>query len=85
VTAYPVTAYPHFLALIAFALAACADPAAQQAAHDREDARLQVLGDAVFYWHCEHEPVVVAGACGRWREAYEHDYAAFMARFGEAK
>jgi hypothetical protein len=80
-----VTAYPHFLALSALTLAACADPAAQQAAHDREDARLQVLGDAVFYWRCEHDPIVVAGACERWRVAYERDYAAFMTTFGEAK
>jgi hypothetical protein len=71
--------------LVAVAVAACADPAAQQATRDRENARLQVLADAVFYWRCEHDPVVVAGACDGWREAYERDYAAFMARFDEAK
>jgi hypothetical protein len=44
-----------------------------------------VLSDAVFYRRCEHDPVVVAGACESRREAYERDYAAFVARFGEAK
>lgn len=82
-------AYRAVLALIALALAlalvACADPAEQQAARDREDARLKVLGDAVFYWRCEHDPAVVAGGCNHWRAIYEHDYAVFMARFGGVK
>ena len=71
-------------ALIAVVLTTCADPAAQQAvSHDREDARLKVLADAMFYWRCAHQPVVMAGECKQWSEAYERDLAAFKAKYGD--
>jgi len=67
--------------LIALALTGCTDPAAEQAARDRDNARLTVIGDAAFYWRCEHEAVQLAGQCRALREAYERDYAAFIARY----
>jgi hypothetical protein len=67
---------------IAFGLAACADPVAEQAKRDHEAARLNVLGDAVFYWQCTHKAVQQAGECRRWSETYERDKAAFMAKYG---
>ncbi|HZK89298.1 MAG TPA: hypothetical protein VFC56_04045 [Stellaceae bacterium] len=70
------------LAVIA-GLAACADPATEQAKRARDDAQLMVLGDAVFYWQCTHKAVQLAGECRRWSEAYERDKAAFMATYGE--
>jgi hypothetical protein len=64
-------------------LAGCADPAAEQAARERDDARLRVLGDAMFYWQCTHRPVQLAGECNRWRQAYDEDRAAFNAKYGD--
>jgi hypothetical protein len=72
----------HLVALITIALAACVDPAAQQDAREREDARLKVLGDAMFYRICINKPVQLAGECRPWREAYGRDYAAFIAQYG---
>lgn len=65
------------------ALAGCADPIAQQTA--REDARLKVLGGAVFYWRCAHQPVVQAGECQEWTDAYARDRAAFISKYGDGK
>jgi hypothetical protein len=42
--------------LCGLTVAGCADPVARE----REDARLTLLGDAVFYWRCAHQPVVQA-------------------------
>lgn len=64
-------------------LTACADPVAQQASQAREDARLRVFGDAMFYWRCEHQAVIRAGECDQWSEAFERDRAAFVARYGD--
>jgi hypothetical protein len=71
-----------FPILIALLVAGCAGPVAHQAVRDREDARLTVLADAMFYWRCTHKAVVIAGECRPWREAYERDYAAFIAKYG---
>lgn len=60
------------------AVAACPDPAAQA----REDAKVKVLGDAMFYWRCEHQVVVRAGKCRQWSEAFERDRASFVAKYG---
>lgn len=73
------------LALVVLALASCIDPAAQQAARERDDARLIVLADAVFYWRCMHQAVVQAGECRQWSGAYERDKAAFVAKYGDGK
>jgi len=70
-------------ALLLLALSACANPAAEQAKRARDDAQLMVMGDAVFYWQCAHKVVQLAGECRHWSEAYEHDKAAFMAKYGE--
>lgn len=72
------------LAIVAF-VAACADPAAEQMAREREATRIQVLGDAMFYYRCTHQAHQFAGECRRWEKAYEDDYAAFIAKYGEAK
>jgi hypothetical protein len=77
------TALRAFAALVLIALAGCADPATERAKREREDARLAVLGDAVFYWRCAHQAVVEAGGCWQWSEAYERDKAALLAKFGE--
>lgn len=61
--------------ILLLAVAACADPTAQA----REDAKVRVLGDAMFYWQCEHKAVVVAGECEQWRAAYNRDVAALRA------
>jgi hypothetical protein len=37
------------------------DPVAQHADRKREDARLNVLADAMFYWRSAHQPVVETG------------------------
>ena len=66
---------------VLLALAACADPAAQA----REDARLRVLGDAMFYWRCEHQVVVRVGECDAWSEAFERDRSAFVAKYGDPR
>jgi hypothetical protein len=71
----------HVLPLIL--LAGCADPATDQATRERDDARLRVLGDAMFYWQCSHRPVQLAGECNRWRKAYDEDLAAFKAKYGD--
>ena len=72
------------LALLAPTLVACADPATEQAARDYEKAKLTVLGDAMFYWKCIHQGHQFSGECRPWREAYERDYAAFIAKYGPA-
>jgi hypothetical protein len=72
-----------FHVLLLILLAACADPAAEQAARERDDARLRVLGDAMFYWQCTHKPVQLAGECNRWRKAYDEDFAVFRAKYGD--
>ena len=76
------TAFGTFGALALLALVACADPAAEQARREREDARLTVLGDAMFYWRCTHQAVIEAGDCRQWSEAYERDRAMFRAKYG---
>lgn len=70
------------LILITLALAGCAHPVAEQATQGREDARLNVLANAMFYWRCTHQRVVTAGECRPWQEAYEHDHAAFIGKYG---
>jgi hypothetical protein len=70
------------LAVVA-SVAACVDPATEQAAREREIARVQVLGDAMFYYRCTHQAHQFAGECRRWEKAYEDDYAAFVAKYGE--
>ena len=72
--------YRPVLALIAVALAGCADLAEPQTAPERADARLRVLADAAFYWKCTHQGVQLAGGCRVWREAYERDYAVLHGR-----
>jgi len=64
------------------ALSSCVDPA-EQAQREREGARLAIAADAAFYWQCNHKAVIQAGECRRWREAYERDRAAFLAKYGE--
>jgi len=54
-------------------------------AREREATRIQVLGDAMFYYRCTHQAHQFAGECRRWEKAYEDDYAAFIAKYGEAK
>lgn len=68
--------------LLVLVLVGCADPIAERAARDREDARIAVLGDAMFYWQCAHKAVQTAGECRPWSEAFERDRAAFLARYG---
>jgi hypothetical protein len=77
-----VAIYRPLLALAILAVAACADPGAQRVVREREDARLQVLADAMFYWRCEHDPVVIAGECQHWSDAYKRDRAVFIANYG---
>jgi len=62
---------------LGIALVGCADPAAEKAARERDDFRLRVLADAMFYWRCAQQPVVVAAECDGWREAYERDLAKY--------
>ena len=71
--------------LIALALAACADPVAEQAKREFDNAKLTVMADAAFYWRCTHQPVVMAGECREFSEAFERDFAAFKARYGNGK
>ena len=71
--------------MMVLVLAACADPATERTVQEREDARLRVLGDAMFYWRCMHQPVVQAGKCQDWRDAYNRDLAAFRASYGDVK
>jgi hypothetical protein len=71
------------LTLALILLAGCADPVADQAARERDNARLRVLGDAMFYWQCSHKPVQLAGECTRWRKAYDEDLATFKAKHGD--
>jgi hypothetical protein len=71
--------------LTAVALAACADPVAEQAKRARKDAKLQMLGDAVFYWQCTHKEIQVAGECRPWSEAFERDRSTFRAKYGDEK
>jgi hypothetical protein len=73
-----------FSLAIVVAAAACADPAAEQTAREREAARIQVLGDAMFYYRCTHQAHQFAGECDRWRKAYEEDYAAFIGKYGKS-
>ena len=54
-------------------------------AREREAARIQVLGNAMFYYRCTHQAHQFAGECRRWVKDYEDDYAAFIAKYGEAK
>jgi hypothetical protein len=68
--------------LVLIAAAGCADPVAEQAKREREDARLVVAADAAFYYQCTHKAVVQAGECRRWSEAFERDRAAFTAKYG---
>ena len=71
--------------VLAGSLVACADPAAEQAARERDLARIQVLGDAMFYYRCTHQAHQFAGECKRWEKDYEDDYAAFIAKYGEPR
>ena len=71
--------------LIVLALVACADPAAEQAKRDFDNAKLTVMADAAFYWRCSHQPVVMAGECREFSEAFERDRAAFVAKYGSGK
>ena len=80
-----MTLPPFALVICALFLTGCADPVAQQAVREREDARLKVLGDAVFYWRCAHQPIVNAAECQQWTEAYHRDLAAFVAKYGDGK
>lgn len=80
----------HRLSRLVFVIAAlfltsCVDPAAQQAVRERQDARLKVLGDAVFYWRCAHQPIVNAAECQQWTEAYQRDLTTFVAKYGDGK
>ena len=77
------TTYRPILALITIAIAGCADPAAEQARRERQADQINLFGDAATYYTCTHKAVQLAGECRRWREAYERDYAAFMAKYGE--
>jgi hypothetical protein len=69
--------------LITIAVAGCADPAAEQARRERQADQINLFGDAATYYTCTHKAVQLAGECRRWWEAYEHDYAAFIAKYGE--
>jgi len=64
-------------------LAACADTAADLR-RERETDQIKLFADAAAYYSCTHKAVQIAGECRRWREAYERDYAAFMAKYGVA-
>ena len=72
-----------FAVALGLLLAGCVDPAAEEAKRDFDAAKLRLMGEVAFYWRCEHEPVVVAGECGQWSEAYERDLAAFKAKYGD--
>lgn len=71
--------------ILAVILGGCADPAAERAMREQEDARLAVLADAMFYWRCTHQPVVRAGECRQWSEAFDRDRSAFIAKYGTLK
>ena len=68
--------------LVAVLLAGCADVPEHRPLSERDNARIKVIGDAAFYYGCTRKPVQVAGECRPWREAYEKDYASFMAKYG---
>jgi hypothetical protein len=64
-------------------LAACADPADEQMTRQREADQITLFGGAAAYYSCTHKAAQLAGECRRWREAYERDYAAFVAKYGD--
>jgi hypothetical protein len=63
-------------------LTGCADPTEHRPLSERDNARLKVIADAAFYYGCTRKVVQAAGECRPWREAYEKDYASFMAKYG---
>lgn len=73
------------LAAAALTLAACADPAAEQMRRQREADQIKLFADAATYYTCAHKAVQLAGECRGWQEAYERDYAAFIAKYREAQ
>jgi hypothetical protein len=70
-----------FFVLPLILLAACTEPVAPKTQLP-EDTRLTVIADAMFYYRCTHKPVQVAGECRPWLEAYQRDYAEFIAKYG---
>jgi hypothetical protein len=68
---------------VLFAIAGCADPAAEQAKRAQEAERFNLIAEALFYRSCASQAVQIAGQCRPWREAYERDLAAFKAKYGD--
>jgi hypothetical protein len=40
---------------------------------------------AVFYYRCEHQPMVIATECLPWLRAYDRNFAAFEAKYPSRK
>lgn len=70
------------LILIVLALAACANPVAEQAKQAEAAARFAIQTDAIAYYSCSHRPVAMAGECRPLYEKYKQDYANFVAKYG---